>query len=249
MDSHGTRFVSTDIVGGTDMENDVSEIDFFFDPMCPWAYQTSLWIREVRNQNKLRINWRFFSLEEVNRPEGKKHPWERELAYGWSPLRVAALLRRMDPALCDAWYLAIGRALHEQGRKPHDPQTARELLTLIGVSPDIWDQALADETTHDDVKADHFFAAEELGGFGVPIMVFPATTDRPRKAVFGPVVVPAPMGAEALALWDVTVAYSKINGLYEIKTPKTKADLTYIARAFTPYLEGRDWESIQNPAP
>lgn len=231
------------------MDNDVTEIDFFFDPMCPWAYQTSLWIREVRRLNNLHINWRFFSLEEVNRPEGKKHPWERDLAYGWSPLRVAALLRRSDPTLCDAWYLAIGRALHEQGRKPHDPATARDLLTLIGASPNIWDQALSDATTHDDVKSDHFFAVDELGGFGVPIIVFPATLTIARKAVFGPVVVPAPMGDDALALWDITKAYRKIDGLYEIKTPKTPADLSYIARAFTPYLEGRDWESIQKPAP
>ncbi|MFM7870942.1 MAG: DsbA family protein, partial [Actinomycetota bacterium] len=56
---------------GVGVLDDVKEIDFFFDPMCPWAYQTSLWIRDVRRQRQLRINWRFFSLEEVNRPDGK----------------------------------------------------------------------------------------------------------------------------------------------------------------------------------
>jgi len=235
-------------MGGHVLE-DVTEIDFFFDPMCPWAYQTSLWIREVRRQRQLRINWRFFSLEEINRPEGKKHPWERELAYGWSPLRVAAFLRRQDPGMCDAWYLACGRALHDEGRKPHDPVIARELLRSIGAASDTWDLALADETTHDDVKADHFFAVEELGGFGVPIIVFPATASMKRRVIFGPVVVPAPMDDDALALWDLTLAYRRIEGLYEIKTPKTKDDLAFIARAFTPYLQGRDWESVQNPAP
>lgn len=231
------------------MADQVEDIEFFFDPMCPWAYQTSLWIREVRRLTGLRISWRFFSLEEVNRPEGKKHPWEREVAYGWSPMRVAALLRRDDPGLCDAWYLACGHALHEEGRKPHDPETARQLLASIGVTPDVWDRALSDPTTHDDVKADHDFAVEELAGFGVPIIVVPADETTPRRAIFGPVVVPAPMGDEALALWDVTLAYRRIRGLYEIKTPKTKDDLAVIARAFTPYLHGRDWESIQNPAP
>ncbi len=231
------------------MNSEVTEIDFYFDPMCPWAYQTSLWIREVRRLNGLKINWRFFSLEEINRPEGKKHPWERDLAYGWSPLRVAALLRRQDPALCDKWYLAIGRALHDEGRKPHDPTTAREILASLDISPAIWDQALADETTHEDVKSDHFFAVNEFAGFGVPIIVFPESSQHPRKAIFGPVVVPAPMGDEALALWNVTVAYRTIKGLYEIKTPKTPSDMADIARAFTPYLQGRDWESVQNPAP
>ena len=225
------------------------QIDFFFDPMCPWAYQTSLWIREVRRLTGLRISWRFFSLEEINRPEGKKHPWERELAYGWSPMRVAARLRRRDEDMCDAWYLACGRALHEHGRKPHDPDTARSLLVDIGADPEEWDLALADPSTHDDVRADHEYAVRELAGFGVPILLFPADATRPAKAVFGPVVVPAPMGDQALALWDLTNAYTRIEGLYEIKTPKTTSDIAAIGRFFTPYLEGRDWQSVQNPAP
>src|SRR5580765_4946749 len=45
-----------------------TEIDFYFDPMCPWAYQTSVWIREVRSLVGLDITWKFFSLEEINRP-------------------------------------------------------------------------------------------------------------------------------------------------------------------------------------
>ena len=231
------------------MAQTVDKIDFFFDPMCPWAYQTSLWIREVRRLTGLEINWRFFSLEEVNRPEGKPHPWERPLAYGWSPLRVAARLRRRDMALCDAWYAACGKALHTDGRKPHDPVVAKELLESIGASADDWDLALADDSTHDDVKADHFYVINELAGFGVPIVLFPAEGSRTEKAVFGPVVVPAPMGDQALALWDLTVAYTRVDGLYEIKTPKTPADLEFIGKAFTPYLQARDWQSIQNPAP
>ncbi|MCB0980722.1 MAG: hypothetical protein KDB17_08730, partial [Ilumatobacter sp.] len=59
-------------------------VEFFHDPMCPWAYQTSVWIRRVRAAVGMDITWRFFSLEEINRPEGKRHPWERPLAYGWT---------------------------------------------------------------------------------------------------------------------------------------------------------------------
>ena len=46
-------------------------VDFHFDVMCPWAYQSAVWIREVRRQSDLEVNWRFFSLEEINRLEGK----------------------------------------------------------------------------------------------------------------------------------------------------------------------------------
>ena len=84
-------------------------VDFHFDVMCPYAYQTSRWIREVRDLTGLTVNWRFFSLEEINRQEGKKHPWEREWSYGWSMMRIGALLRRKSMADLDAWYGRAGR--------------------------------------------------------------------------------------------------------------------------------------------
>ena len=74
-------------------------VDFHFDIMCPYAYQTSLWMREVRDLAGIDVRWRFFSLEEINRAEGKKHPWEREWSYGWSMMRIGAYLRRQDPVL------------------------------------------------------------------------------------------------------------------------------------------------------
>jgi 2-hydroxychromene-2-carboxylate isomerase len=221
----------------------VTAIDFFFDPMCPWAYQTSVWIRRVREHRDLDIRWRFFSLEEINRPDGKRHPWERRLAYGWTPMRVGAWLRRTDNELCGAWYEACGHALHVEGRRFYDEVIARELLASIGAPADAWDEALADPTTHDDVHADHDEAVATFGAFGVPIIVFPS-----GRAVFGPVVVPAPDGDDALALWDLTEAYTRIPGLYEMKTPKTSDDMRIIATAFEPYLAAREWTTIQTPA-
>jgi 2-hydroxychromene-2-carboxylate isomerase len=220
-------------------------IDFYFDPICPWAYQTSVWIRAVRNHLPLDIEWRFFSLEEINRPEGKRHPWERPIGYGWTPMRVGAWLRRRDPGLLDAWYGAAGKALHEQGRRPYEREVALELLAEIDAPSEAWDEALADETTHADVKADHDEAVERYGGFGVPIIVLPS-----GKAVFGPVVAPAPTDdADILALWDLTLAYSRVDGLYELKTPKTAQDLSSVAALFSPYLNSRQWSTIQHAAP
>lgn len=227
----------------TSVEDPVA-VEFYFDPMCPYAYQTSRWIREVRDRRGIEISWRFFSLEEVNRPDGKPHPWERPLAYGWTPMRVAAWLRRRDMDLCDRWYEACGRALHVDGRRFYDPAVAAELLAEIGAPPEAWDEALADESTHDDVLADHRHAADTLGGFGVPIIVFPQ-----GRPLFGPVVVPAPTGADADRLWDLCRAYVTIDGLYELKTPKTGADLASIGEAFEPYLRARQWPTIENPAP
>ena len=164
----------------------VESVDFHFDVMCPWAYRTSLWMRTIRDQLGVAVNWRFFSLEEVNRAEGKKHPWEREWSYGWSMMRIGALLRRTDMALLDAWYARAGHALHVEGRKPHDPDVARALLSEIGLDPALVDAAIADPTTGDEVRAEHERVVA-LGGFGVPTIVFPED-----HALYGPVVLDVP---------------------------------------------------------
>lgn len=219
-------------------------VDFYFDPMCPFAHRTAEWIREVRDRTGLRVTWRFFSLEEVNRAEGGKHPWEREIAYGWTPLRIAAWLRRRSSALCDAWYAAAGRALHEHGRRPYDRAVAEELLAEIGAPPDTWESALSDPSTHDDIRTDHEHAVLSLGAFGVPILVLPG-----KRPLFGPVVLPTPTGDDAIALWRLVEAWVDMPGLWEMKTPKTEADLLEIGRQFRPYLEARQWPTIQRPAP
>ncbi len=222
------------------MTND--RIGFHFDVMCPWAYQTSLWIRDVRRQNGLQVDWRFFSLEEINRNEGKKHPWERDWSYGWGMMRVAALLRRTSMDDCDRFYAAAGRALHEEGRKPHQPEVAAEILGQIGLDPALVQQAIDDPTTHDDVKTDHD-AVVSSGGFGVPTLVFDD-----GSSLYGPVLTPAVYGDDALELWDIVRRMSRFPHVYEIKRPKSEADLVHIQQQFTPYLTGRDWESRERPA-
>ena len=223
--------------------DDVEYVDFHFDVMCPWAYQTSRWMREVRDRIGLDVRWRFFSLEEINHVEGKKHPWEREWSYGWSMMRIGALLRRQDPALLDAWYERAGRALHEEGRRPHRPEVAEELLVELGLDPSIVRRAIEDPTTHDDVRAEHERVVA-AGGFGVPTLFFPD-----GQCLFGPVVVDPPTGEEAVALWRLVEGWLRFPQLYEMQRPKSAADLGRIASTFRPYLEARDWITIQNPTP
>lgn len=224
------------------MDGEPQWVAFHFDVMCPWAYQTSVWIRSVREQVPLEIDWRFFSLEEINRSEGKKHPWEREWSYGWGMLRVAALLRRTSMDDCDRFYEAAGRALHVEGRKPHRPEVAREILASLGLDPDLVDRAIADPTTNHDVKRDHDSVVAD-GGFGVPTLVF-----EDGSRLYGPVVVPAPTGEDAIALWDLVQATRRFPHLYELKRPKTDADMALIAEQFAPYLHARDWETRERPA-
>ena len=225
-----------------------TSLAFHFDVICPWAYQASLWMREVRGRLGIEVDWRFFSLEEVNRVDGKKHPWEREWSYGWSMMRIGALLKREDPALNDAWYLRSGTALHVEGRQPHRPEVARDLLAEMGLDPGIVDDALADETTHDDVRRDHE-AVLALGGWGVPTLVFPGSaTDEARK-LFGPVLIEPPTGGAADRLWELVVGWLEFPHLFELQRPKTPADLATVAEVFRPYIEAREWNTVVNPTP
>ena len=191
-----------------------TSVAFHFDIMCPYAYQTSIWMRTVRDALDLDVAWRFFSLEDINREEGKKHPWERPWSYGWSMMRIGALLRRMDMDLLDRWYLAAGTALHVDGRKPHRPEVAEALLAELGLDPAYVQQAIDDPTT-----------------------------------LFGPVLIEPPTGDAAVRLWHLMTGWLEFPNVYEVQRPKRHEDIAAIARAFQPYLEARDWISIQKETP
>ena len=218
-------------------------VDFHFDIMCPYAYQTSIWLREVRSAIGVKIRWRFFRLEEINRAEGKKHPWEREWSYGWSMMRIAALLRRTDPESAGIWYAAAGSALHERGLKPHRREVAEQLLSDLGFDPAIVGEALADQTTSDEVLADHE-RVTSLGGWGVPTMIFSDDT-----ALFGPVLIDPPTGDAAVRLWDLVCGWREFPHVFELQRPKQRDDIAAIATAFEPYLNARDWVTIQHETP
>jgi 2-hydroxychromene-2-carboxylate isomerase len=221
----------------------VRAVDFHFDIMCPYAYQTSIWMRHVRDLAGVDVRWRFFSLEEINRAEGKKHPWERDWSYGWSMMRIGAYLRRTDMDLVDRWYWAAGTALHVEGRKPHRPEVAMDLLDELGLDPGILRRALDDPTTGDEVRHEHDTVVEK-GAFGVPTLVFDD-----GQALFGPVLISPPTGAAALRLWELVTGWLEFPTVYELQRPKDADDIASIAAAFAPYLTARDWRSVQKPTP
>jgi len=220
-----------------------SSIDVHIDIMCPFAFQASLWLRELVALGVVTLRWRYFSLEEINRTEGKPHPWERAWSYGFSMMRIGCYLDRQDPDLWDAWYLKAGTALHREGRKPHAPEVARQLLAEMDLDPSIVDLATADATTSDEVRADHERLAKR-GAFGVPTIVFDDD-----QMLFGPVLIDPPRGDDAVALWKLVEGWRAFPHLYELKRPKSRDDLHAIGQAFTPYFQARDWATIQNPAP
>ena len=220
-------------------------IAFYFDPMCPYAYQTSVWIRPVREQTPLDIEWRFFSLEEINLVAGKRHPWDRPWSYGFGQMRVGALIRReLGNDALDRWYATVGSAFFNDGVKTHVPDIHAKVIADAGFDPSLVDRAIADDSTLDEVRDEHLDAAARYGAHGVPTIVFES-----GYAVYGPVVVPAPEGDDALALWELVRSMQRFPHLYELRHPKTTEDIVHVAEQFRTYLTTRDWNTVENPAP
>ena len=214
-------------------------VDFYFDLLCPWAYQASKWIREARTCRDIDVTWRFFSLEEGKWKDGDPHPWERPWSFGWSLLRVAAFLRDSQGGneSVDRFYEVAGRLFHEEGVKVHTQEGAEKALLEMGLDPGIVGEAIGDQATNDAVLADHRGGVER-GAFGVPTLVL----DR-SDVFFGPVIAPAPVGDAAGRLWDGVTAWREFPHLYEIQRPKLEADMEHIKSQFAVYGVARGWSA------
>jgi 2-hydroxychromene-2-carboxylate isomerase len=220
-------------------------ISFYFDPMCPYAYQTSRWIRTVRAARGIDIAWKFFSLEEVNLVAGKRHPWERPWSYGFGQMRVGALIRReLGNDALDRWYEAVGHAFFFDGIKTHVPEQHAAVIARAGFDPAYLTRAVDDPSTLSEVRDEHLDAVARLGAHGVPTIVFHPG----EHAVYGPVVVPAPEGDDALALWELVQATQRFPHLYELRHPKTAGDVAHVAEHFRTYVSTRDWNTVEHPA-
>ncbi len=129
------------------------------------------------------------------------------------------------------------------GRKPHRREVAEELLDELGLDPAIVEAAIDDPTTGDEVLAEHESVVAK-GGFGVPTLVFDD-----GQALFGPVLVNPPTGDAAVRLWEHVTGWLEFPNLYELQRPKSQADIDTIVASFSPYLEARDWLSVQKETP
>jgi 2-hydroxychromene-2-carboxylate isomerase len=170
-----------------------TRLTFYFDPLCPWAWLTSLWIREVRRYRPIEVEWKFLSLAGVNETEDKWH----------GPLRIAAQARREGGnEAVDGAYLALGRLFHE---RTDSFEIIDELATVagpylaeVGLDPGLAQRALSDQSTVDDVVNEQKDAIDRLGAFGVPWLVL----EDEEFGFFGPVINEALHNDEAVALWD-----------------------------------------------
>lgn len=198
-------------IGNTNTQTP-TRIYFHTDPLCPIAWRTALWTREVRKVRPVNVQWRLFSLEVVNRKEGTEPDYEN--GYGWAGLRTLALARRQGGnELFEKVYLALGNAQHGRQEKIARPDGVRNALQQAGMNPKLVDDALADESTIQDVLTDHEEAVERYRAFGVPTIAL----EDSHVGFYGPVILQVPQGEEAGELWDYTKWALHQPNLFELK--------------------------------
>ncbi len=189
-------------------------VRFYFDPICPWTWQTSLWVREVQEHRQLEIQWHVLSLSEMNRG----HDAEADIhAKSGSALRVLVQARREGGnASIDRLYLALGQAQRRQRMDSEDVLEAA--LEEARLDRTLLRRALDDSSTQDEVIADHYEAVTRYGAFGSPWLV----VDNQEYGFFGPVISRVPRGSEAGELWDHVSWLLQQPHFYELKRGRTE---------------------------
>ena len=189
-----------------------TRIDFHFDPLCPLAWRTALWIREARKVRPVDVTWRFFSLEVVNRKEDVEPDFQN--GSGWAGLRTLALSRRQGGnQAAEQVYLALGAAQHGRKESIREPEGVRAALQRAELDTTLVDAALADQSTIQDVLADHEEAVRRYHAFGVPTIAIEGLD----VGFYGPIVHVVPRGEEAGELWDYTAWALHQPNLFELK--------------------------------
>lgn len=206
-----------------------ADIEFFFDPACPFCWVTSRWVEEVRRERPLDVRWRLISLRLLNEEPGayddKPDLYPAEHERGLEMLRVCAAVRDAEgeDVLGDL-YTAMGEAVW--GAEPAGPsfddvladvaegRDLRAILERAGLDPS-YAEAAADDRWDDVLRAERDEALERVGGdVGTPIVSL-SPPDGP--AFFGPVIAEPPTGHEAVELWEAVETLGRWPGFAELK--------------------------------
>jgi hypothetical protein len=204
-----------------------ADLHFYFDPVCPFAWMTSKWVRMVAAQREYSVDWRFISLRILNAhiDYAAHFPPEYEAGHtaGLRLLRVAARVRaEHGRAAVGPLYEAIGTRIFDTSRAVNPlaaaDQGARDvlepLLESVGLPLTLAD-ALDDDTLDGEIRAETEDALALTGrDVGTPILHFQPPTG---TAFFGPVISRLPHPDDAVELWDHVVGLASFPGFAELK--------------------------------
>ena len=202
----------------------MADLEFFFDPVCPWAWITSRWVAEVQELRHYTVEWRFIALAVLN--EDRTSEWYTP-AYraghmaGMMSLRTANAVRlQHDNDAVGRLYTAVGTALHLDKRRSDLQDDPVKFMTRALAQADCdtnLAQAVHDESNDEYVRSDTALALARAGkDVGTPIITFHPGADT-EASFFGPVISKIPRGDQALRLWDAIEVVATTSGMAELK--------------------------------
>jgi len=202
--------------GGGAGVGDKDTADFWFDPLCPWAWITSRWMLEVETVRDIHTRWHVMSLAILNAGRAElDEKYKERMARAKGPVRVciaAEQLRGSEILL--PLYTALGTRIHIEGRGRQEGEGEKivaEALDELGLPASLADAARS-EDYDEALAASHYAGMEPVGDdVGTPVIHYNG------KAIFGPVVTPAPKGEAAGRLWDGVLLCTGTEGFYELK--------------------------------
>ncbi len=189
--------------------------DFWFDPLCPFAWITSRWILEVEQVRDVDVTWHVMSLAYLNKDKDISEEYRELLAPAWGPVRVCiAAEQKHGREVLLPLYTAMGTRIHHDGQ-PITRELIAAAVAEAGLEPELVD-AMDDATLDEAVAASHHEGMDQVGDdVGTPTIAIEGA------AFFGPVLSAIPRGEEAGQLWDGCVAVAKFPHFYELKRSRT----------------------------
>lgn len=191
------------------------QVDFWFDPTCPWAWMTSRWMLEVEQVRDVHTTFHIMSLAVLNEGRDLPEKYREAMDRAWAPARVAlAVEREYGSETLRAFYTALGTRFHPGG-EPKELETIEAALADVGLPESL--AALGDTDAHDDeLRSSHHQGMDPVGDeVGTPVLHVNG------MALFGPVISPAPKGEEAGSLFDGFLKVTAYPGFFELKRTRT----------------------------
>lgn len=186
-------------------------VDFWFDPICPWAWVSSRWLLEAAEVRPITPSFHVMSLAYLNADKDLPDDYREMLSTAWGPVRVciAAAQAAGDDVLLPL-YTALGNLFHIEER-PRGRAAIEEALAAVGLPTSLAD-AMDSTAYDDDLRKSHHAGMDQVGtDVGTPVISVDG------MAFFGPVVTPAPRGEAAGRLWDGVLLVAGTPGFYELK--------------------------------